>query len=312
MDEELYNKLATILLQALAELQIEVSRNSGYLARNEIERLKQALADQPLRLEHFGFKVYSQNDEDGIIEEIFKRLGITQGTFCEIGVENGLECNTLYLLHKGWRGIWLEGNQKQELPIREKFKLILDSKQLGFSIRMVHPNNVNQLITEELQKINLQPENIDFLSIDIDGMDIYLLEALQFKPKVICIEYNGKFPPTLHRRPVYNAAYVWKGTDYMGSSLLAIQEAAENMGYKLVGTHFCGSNAFLVRDDLVGDKFPGPHTADALYNPARYYLFLNNYLFNTGHRPDFGEYASPSDASSKHTPTTPGKAKKPK
>jgi len=281
------------VLQALGNLQFEVMRNSGYLARQEIERLKEALKDQPQRLEHFGFKVYSQNDEDGILEEIFRRLNITQGTFCEIGVENGLECNSLYLLHKGWRGIWIEGNTNQEIPIQQKFQSLIASKQLGVAIEFVLPSSINQLIIQEFQKININaeaPNAIDFLSIDIDGMDIYLLEALSLKPKVICIEHNSKFPPSINRRPIYNPNYRWHGTDYMGSSLLAIQEAAEKLGYALVSTQFCGTNAFLVRQDLINEQFTGPFTAAALYNPPRYYLFHTHYRFSYGHPADYGDY----------------------
>ena len=73
-------------------------------AQKEISDLKKSISGNQKRLELYGFKVYSQNDEDGILEEIFKRIGIENGTFCEIGVENGLECNTLYLIHKGWIG----------------------------------------------------------------------------------------------------------------------------------------------------------------------------------------------------------------
>lgn len=49
-------------------------------------------------LENYGYKVYSQNDEDGIIEEIFERIGITNKTFIEFGLQDGLESNTHYLL----------------------------------------------------------------------------------------------------------------------------------------------------------------------------------------------------------------------
>lgn len=66
------------------------------------ERMKDSRA-----LENYGFKVYSQNDEDGIIEEIFNRIGTVGKCFVEFGVQDGLECNTHYLLHRGWRGLWM-------------------------------------------------------------------------------------------------------------------------------------------------------------------------------------------------------------
>ena len=57
-----------------------------------------------------GFKVYSQADEDGIIEDIARRIGVDDGHFIEIGCGDGRENNTHYLLLKGWRGIWVDGN----------------------------------------------------------------------------------------------------------------------------------------------------------------------------------------------------------
>ncbi|MGK7887297.1 MAG: hypothetical protein AB4057_22045 [Crocosphaera sp.] len=57
--------------------------------------------DDIRRLEHFGFKVYSQSDEDGIIEEIFARIGVKSKTFVDFGAETGAENNSHYLLGKG-------------------------------------------------------------------------------------------------------------------------------------------------------------------------------------------------------------------
>lgn len=277
-------------LRSYRELRADIRRNSGYLARQELERLKAGLSGQPERLEHHGFKVYSQNDEDGIIEEIFRRIGTEKGTFCEIGVENGLECNSLYLLHKGWRGSWLEGNGGQKSAIEGKFHSLLANGRLSLRIGMVTPDSVNDDVATAFARIGLDPEQMDLLSIDIDGMDIYLLEALRFRPRVLCIEYNAKFPASLNKRPVFDRAYLYKGTDYMGSSLSALNEAAGGKGYVLVGTNLVGVNAFFVRKDLMSGKFKGPFTPEALYNPPRYYLLHDHYAHGVGHAADFGPY----------------------
>ena len=83
-------------------------------------------------LEYYGFKVYSQNDEDGILEEIFNRVGTTNKIFIEFGVQNGLECNTHYLLFKGWRGLWIDGDEDYIKEIHEKFAPVLENGQLKF------------------------------------------------------------------------------------------------------------------------------------------------------------------------------------
>lgn len=262
-------------------------RNAGYLARNEINEIIQEIQIlDTRRLEPFGFKVYSQGDEDGIIEEIFKRIGIEKGTFLEIGVENGLECNSLYLIHKGWRGYWIEGNAAQKSAIEGKFSSLVANKRLDVIFSLVHPNN----FAEIYQLLNFKGADPDFVSIDIDGNDIYLLEKLPCRPKVICIEYNSKFRPNLSKKPVYSPNNIWQGGDYMGSSLLALTEIAESIDYQLVGTNITGANAFYVRKDLIRDLFAKDSSVRSLYNPPRYWL-INDHYAHIGHRPDFGPYA---------------------
>jgi hypothetical protein len=267
----------------LARLQAQLRRSNGYQARAEIERLLAPLRADPKRLEPYGFKVYSQNDEDGMLEEIFRRLGLGAGRFVEIGVENGLECNTLYLIHKGWRGLWIEGNKRQKAAIDEKFGAIL-GRRLEVAYGWMSAENINGT----LKGLGVR-EDLDFLSIDIDGADIYLLAALAIRPKVICIEYNAKFPANLAKQPVYDPERQWQGTDFMGSSLKALTQTAEPMGYRLVGTNIVGGNAFFVRADLAGELFCDDASPEALYNPPRYWLWYDHFL-NIGHPADFGPY----------------------
>lgn len=275
MDDEARN--------AFVRLAHSMGRNGGYLARLEIERLLDRYRMDPKRLEPFGFKVYSQNDEDGIIEEIFRRLDLEVGTFCEIGVENGLECNTLYLIHKGWTGAWIEGNPKQAEAIKGKFGTLLSRRRLQVAIEFATAENVNQTLEQ------FRLGDIDFLSIDIDGNDIHLFRALLSAPKVICIEYNAKFPANIKKAQVYDPQRVWTGTDYMGSSLAALNEVAEQKGYRLVATNITGANAFFVRNDLTQALFTENSSPPYLYNSPRYWLLLDHFL-NIGHPPDFGPY----------------------
>ncbi|WP_374470110.1 hypothetical protein [Phenylobacterium sp.] len=269
----------------LAALQAHLQRGNGYQARQEIERLLAPLREDPRRLEPFGFKVYSQNDEDGILEEIFRRLGVPRGRFVEIGVEDGLECNSLYLLHKGWIGAWIEGDASRRAAIESTFGSIVD-RRLTLAFGRVTAENVDRLLRDLTGGVEL-----DLLSIDIDGMDVYLFGALQaVRPKVVAIEYNAKWPAHLSKQPVYDAGHVWRGGDYMGSSLKALCETATRQGYRLVGTNITGTNAFFVRQDLAGDLFAPDASPEALYNPPRYWLWLDHFL-HIGHRPSFGRYA---------------------
>ena len=44
-----------------------------------------------------GRKVFSQNDEDGALEAVFDRIGVTDKVYVEFGVEDCTECNSRYL-----------------------------------------------------------------------------------------------------------------------------------------------------------------------------------------------------------------------
>jgi hypothetical protein len=99
-------------------------------------------------LERFGYKVYSQNEEDGIIAEIYRRIGEGEKTFVEFGVEEGLENNTHFLLHKGWRGLWLEGSTKSYKAILNNFAAPIRDGQLMVVNCMVDKDNINQYISK--------------------------------------------------------------------------------------------------------------------------------------------------------------------
>ena len=241
----------------------------------------------PKRLESYGFKVYSQFDEDGIIEEIFRRIGITSRTFVEFGVGNGLENNTLKLLLEGWRGLWLDGNENFAKALRSKFADLIASGTLAFGQNFITSANINDLIGSWRQG------EIDLLSIDIDGNDFHIWRALKVvNPRVVVVEYNAKFPPPLSICQEYNPTNIWRGTDYMGASLEALARLGSDLGYYLVGTNFVGLNAFFVRKDLVGDLFQSPFTAKNHYNRAKYFLWQ---LYVSGHSPDWGPYMEVSE-----------------
>ena len=121
-------------------------------------------------------------------------------------------------------------------------------------------------------------------------MDIHLLRALDLAPKVICIEYNSKFPAHVVKAPVRRDDYVWRNTDYMGASLAAIDVAARAKAFRLVATNITGSNAFLVRSDLAEGRFDASLNLAELYNPPRYHLTFDHFGRHVGHPADFGPY----------------------
>lgn len=212
------------------------------------ERMKNAKA-----LENFGYKVYSQNDEDGIIHEIFRRIGTTTKEFIEFGVQNGLESNGHLLLLGGWKGLWIEGSNKYCDEIRMRFRPVISSGRLRILNCFITKENIEELL--DMNAFSMEP---DFLSIDIDGNDWHVWETIKkCNPRVVCIEYNAKIPPDMEWVMAYDAEHVWDGSDWQGASLKSMELLGEKKGYQLVATNLRGVNAFFVRRDLINESFAG-------------------------------------------------------
>ncbi len=251
--------------------------------------LRQKLLDQPRyiekkRLLKFGFKAYSQNEEDGIIQEIFRRIGTTSKTFVEIGVGNGLENNTLYLLLQGWRGLWIEGSLEFIEYINKKFTFFFNKGSLKVKHAWVQRDNISQLIASEWG----EAKELDLLSLDIDGNDYHVLEAIEpLNARVILVEYNPKYAPPIKWVMEHNPNHRYDGSDYFSCSLKSYEELFLTKGYKLVGCNLLGINAFFVRDDLIKDHFHDDCSAENHYEPERF--FLKDGLTPL-HEPNFGPF----------------------
>lgn len=221
------------------------------------------------RLNKFEYQSFSQFGEDGIIREIFERIGTTNKYFVEFGVENGLECNSTALLYKQWQGLWIEGSKEHCTKIQSTFSDFIGDKKLTILNEFITAENI-----ESLFKKGGVPQEMDILSIDIDYNDYYVWDAIKnYSPRLVIIEYNPTFSDDTHYVVPYNASRTWDGTSFFSASLLAYQQLAESKGYCLVGCTFAGTNAFFVRKDLVGDKFEAPYTAKNHFEPIRYALF---------------------------------------
>ncbi len=178
------------------------------------ETLAEPRYADPKRLLRHGFKVYSQHDEDGIIQEIFRRIGTSKRTFVEFGVETGVECNTVKLLIEGWRGLWIEANAQACKAIGARFEGFLKDRRLTLSQSFVTAENIDTLIKNS----GLSGE-IDLLSIDIDFNDYWIWKAIEsISPRVVVIEYNAGLRPPLSLTVPYRPNHAGDGTNFFGAS----------------------------------------------------------------------------------------------
>lgn len=252
----------------------ELRRTNGDAHALEIEKyLEDHLqhserAKDPKWLGRFERQLYSQGGEDGVIEEIFKRIGTTNKTFVEFGVSQGLENNTLALLLAGWKGFWLEGSEKFYTSIQKNFADPIAEKKLTVKNAFVTAEKI-----EELFKELGVPNEPDFLSIDIDGQDYWVWKAIQhYKPRALVVEYCAHIGPSLPLVIPNNPEWVWDRSMIFNSGLKAYELLGAEKGYVLVYCNIVGQNAFFVRKDLVGDKFSGPFTAEYHYQKLKLFL----------------------------------------
>ena len=120
----LYKKIKNFLkklffkISSKKEIQ-QMNKNLAGIYVNNI--IKDPKFKNEKNLLRFGYKVFSQQDEDGIIDEIFNRIGRSSRKFVEMGLETGVECNTTNLLFQKWSGLWVESNEKNVETMKKNF-----------------------------------------------------------------------------------------------------------------------------------------------------------------------------------------------
>jgi len=216
----------------------------------------------------YGFKVYSQSDEDGIIKEIFNRIGIKNKKFIELGIQDGLECNTTFLLFAGWQGVWIDMSTNLN-KLKDDFRDYFGTKLL-FKKNIITKNNVNKLLDEYK---NFLTNEVDLLSIDLSKNTFHILSEFNlFNPRVVVTEYNAKHRDDIEWVCKYDENGNWDGSDNFGASLKSFEIMMKKKNYSLVACNITGVNAFFVRKDLINEKFFDNYDSEFHYEPLRSWL----------------------------------------
>lgn len=210
-------------------------------------------------------KVCCQNGEDGVIEYLLSLIGEGDKFSVEFGF--GKEANSINLLsNKGWHGALFDCDPVSVVHAIDRYLLRQDIEVVRVALT---PDNINH----EFSKACV-PKTIDFLSIDVDGMDLHLLRAIKDRTiRLLCIEYNASFGPELSVTVPYQENFNRKNIHpcYHGASLRAITKVAKEKGLQLVGTEGCGINAFFTSSEdsplpelSVAEAFK-PHSKRGMY-----------------------------------------------
>jgi hypothetical protein len=249
-----------------AQLSTELNRLRVQLGAAEAARVR---ALPPDRVGDAEFQVFSQFGEDGILQFLVGHVDIPveSEVFVEFGVESYAEANTRFLLlHDNWRGLIMDGGDSMHGFLEAgglKWRHHIDARTA-----FIDRDNINPLIGDAGIA-----GDIGLLSVDIDGNDYWVLEAIDVvSPRILALEYNATFGPEAAVTVPYDPAFVrgekhWTWL-YWGASLAALTRLADEKGYALVAGNRAGNNAFFVRRDVLGD-IPELAVADA-WRPARF------------------------------------------
>lgn len=228
------------------------------LTQKQLYFYYKSLVESKKPLPHFreaGFKIYSQNDEDGILLLIFAAIGFTNKQCLDIAFAYPFGANTTNLIcNWDFNGLLVSGNGVEysshffsKHPDTKLFPPIIINK-------WVTAENINEIC----KQAGLAGE-IDLFSLDVDGVDYWLWKSLDtVSPRVVVCEYANFWPADEKVTVPYSENFNRNDThpDFMGASLAAFVELAKQKNYRLIGCNKYCFNAFFLRNDLAGDIFP--------------------------------------------------------
>lgn len=177
-------------------------------------------------LNQYAYNVNSQHGEDGILKAIFDKIGTTSKYAVEFGGWDGVYLSNIreLIVKMGFGGLFIEGDKKRAEKLRNNYadypQVACIEAYVGF-----RTNTLDSILQD-----NHAPVQIDVLSIDIDGYDYHVWEAVQdYRPRLVIIEYNPSIPNDIvvinpHKEDIFT-----------GSSAAALVELGRRKGYSLIG-----------------------------------------------------------------------------
>jgi len=218
-----------------------------------------------------GFRCYSEFEEDGIILYLLTMLGIDAGTVAEMCCGAGHECMaTNLILNHGYKGFLFDGSATNIATAKAFFSSKKDC-------RLIKPEVVHAWITTDSVNNLLAdsgcPKEVDFFSLDMDGNDYWVWEAITaINPKVCCFETHDIIPSDKRLTIPYDPSFnCWDKPpalrDFRSVSLAAMVALGKRKGYRMVGSHRHGFNVFFVRNDIGTDLFPEISIREVHDNP---------------------------------------------
>ena len=185
----------------------------------------------------YAKNVYSQNGEDGIVEELLKRLNIENGWVCEFGAWDGKHLsNTFNLIeNKNFNAVFIEGDKNK---YKDLLKTVKEFPKIVPIQSMVDHNDSPNSLDNLLKQTDI-PNDFELLSIDIDSYDYQVWKSLKvYKPKIVIIEINSSVK-------VNNSEWIDTPGKYQGTK--PTLDLGFEKGYKFI---LHTGNMFFIRSGL--------------------------------------------------------------
>lgn len=239
-------------LRVLDSIERRFERVQEAIGRIESRQVSQIF---PSSLSQSEFRAFSQWGEDGIIQYLLRQVQVDRPIFIEFGTQDYTESNTRFLLvNDNWSGLIIDGS-------RENIYAVMHSEMywrhnVKAVCAFVTRENIDQLIRD-----NGLSGDIGLLSVDIDGNDYWVWEAItSVRPVIAVVEYNWRFGPerrvTVPYDPGFDRARAHASMIYYGASLAALCALGRRKGYAFVGCNSAGNNAFFLREDCRPASLP--------------------------------------------------------
>jgi hypothetical protein len=212
-----------------------------------------------LPLDQVGFSRFSEFEEDGHLLYLLTLAGSTSRTVVEISSQDGRVCMaTNLLVHHRWQGFLFDGDP---VFVREGQRFFAAHPATRSAPPVMRAEwftreNVNQVL-----RTAGVPDEVDVLSLDIDGNDLYLWGAMKMRPRILICEFNNAIPSelalTIPYKPDFSfAALPAEQAMFRSASLAAFVAVGRCKGYRLVGMNALGFNAVFLRGDVLAAEMP--------------------------------------------------------
>ena len=210
------------------------------------------------KINDLDYKVFSQNGEDGIIDYLLYSLKIDKPKFVEIGIGDYSECNTRFLFERASpKGLVIDCIEDLKIKVSKNIKLW--RADITILEEFISSKNINSI----LKKYNFD-KNIDLFSLDVDGIDYWILKELPKNfSKIAIVEFNSTFGSEKeitvpYKKNFDRSKYHYSNLCY-GASLKAINNIMKKKGFIFIGTNLHRVNAFFVSKkyiNKIGLKIP--------------------------------------------------------